>query len=85
MSTRPLRPARLPAALCPCTSGRRRSRALPALLAVGLGLSASCTPKIQVEPPKDPITINLNIKLDADIRLKVEEVAKEDVRTKPIF
>ena len=46
---------------------------------------AACTPKVQVEAPKEPITINLNIKLDADVRLKVEEVAREDVRTKPIF
>ena len=48
-------------------------------------VAAACTPKIQVEAPKEPITINLNIKLDADVRLKVEEKAKEDVSTKPIF
>ena len=29
--------------------------------------------------------INLNIKLDADVRLRVEEKAKQDVETKPIF
>jgi hypothetical protein len=52
------------------------------LLAVGI---AACTPKVQVEAPKEPITINLNIKLDADVRLRVEEKAKEDVGTKPIF
>lgn len=46
---------------------------------------AACTPTVQVEAPKEPITINLNIKLDADVRLKVEEKAKEDVSTKPIF
>ncbi len=54
------------------------------LLAV-LGGLASCTPTVQVNAPKDPITINLNIKLDADVRLKIEERAKEDVGTKPIF
>ncbi|MGE3477767.1 MAG: YnbE family lipoprotein [Rhodospirillaceae bacterium] len=46
---------------------------------------AACTPTVQVEAPKEPITINLNIKLDADVRLKVEEKAKEDVSSKPIF
>jgi hypothetical protein len=45
----------------------------------------ACTPTVRVEPPKEPITINLNIKLDADVRLRVEEKAKEDVQTKPIF
>ena len=44
-----------------------------------------CTPTVRVEPPKEPITVNLNIKLDADVRLRVEEKAKEDVQTKPIF
>ena len=45
----------------------------------------ACTPTVRVEPPKEPITVNLNIKLDADVRLRVEEKAKEDVQTKPIF
>jgi len=55
--------------------------ALSALVAA----TGACTPTVQVEAPKEPITINLNIKLDADVRLKVEEKAKEDVGTKPIF
>jgi hypothetical protein len=45
----------------------------------------SCTPTVRVEAPQEPITINLNIKLDADVRLRVEEKAKEDVKSKPIF
>lgn len=53
--------------------------------AVIVAIMAACTPTVQVEAPKEPITINLNIKLDADVRLKVEEKAKEDVSTKPIF
>ena len=64
---------------------RRRLLAALAMLAVSSTPMASCRPKVQIEAPKEPITINLNIKLDADVRLKVEEVAKEDVRTKPIF
>jgi hypothetical protein len=52
--------------------------------AAGLALSA-CTPTVQVVAPKEPITINLNIKLDADVRLRIEEKAKEDVQTQPIF
>ena len=31
------------------------------------------------------VTINLNIKLDADVRVKLEQQAKDDVATKPIF
>jgi hypothetical protein len=48
-------------------------------------VSIACSPVIQVATPKEPITINLNIKLDAEVRLRIEEKAKEDVGTKPIF
>jgi hypothetical protein len=33
----------------------------------------ACTPKIQVEAPKEPITINLNVKIEHEIRVKVDE------------
>jgi hypothetical protein len=46
---------------------------------------SGCSPVVRVEAPTEPITINLNIKLDADLRLRVEEKAKEDVKTKSIF
>ena len=49
---------------------------LPLLLACGL-LSAC------VQAPKEPITINLNIKLDADVKLKVEEQAQDDIAANP--
>lgn len=57
------------------------------VLAVVAGIAGllACTPTVKVEAPRDPITINLNIKLDADVRLRVEEQAKEDVKSKPIF
>jgi len=45
----------------------------------------ACTPTFQVEAPKEPITINLNIKLDADVRVQLEQQAKEDVASKSIF
>ncbi len=48
-------------------------------------IAAACSPTVQVVAPKEPITINLNIKLDADVRLRVEEKAKQDVGSKPIF
>ena len=59
-------------------------RTLLGLLFAAAALGA-CSPTVRVEAPKEPITINLNIKLDADVRLRVEEKAKEDVQTKPIF
>ena len=48
-------------------------------MAVALG----CTPKVEVAAPREPITINLNIKLDADVRVRLEEKAKEDIKSNP--
>ncbi|WP_111657393.1 YnbE family lipoprotein [Isoalcanivorax indicus] len=42
--------------------------ALPVLLA----LTTACTPRLALEAPKEPITINLNVKIDHEIRLRVE-------------
>ncbi|MBL8497239.1 YnbE family lipoprotein [Nitrosomonas sp. JL21] len=44
---------------------------------------SSCAPTVKVETPQEPITINLNIKLDADIRVKLEEEAKKDIAANP--
>ncbi len=44
---------------------------------------AACTPTVQVAAPKGPITINLNIKLDAEVRVKLEEAAREDITKNP--
>jgi len=63
------------------------ARIFPMLLMVVCvaGVGGACTPTVQLQVPQEPITINLNIKLDADVRLRVEEQAKRDVESKPIF
>ena len=48
-------------------------------------LMAGGTPTVKVEAPTEPITINLNVKLDAEVRVKLEEKAQEDVAKNPIF
>ena len=54
-----------------------------ATAAVAAMIAAGCAPKVEVVAPKEPITINLNIKLDADVRVRLEETAKEDIKTNP--
>ena len=34
---------------------------------------ANCTPRVEVAAPEKPITINLNVKIDHEIRVKVEK------------
>jgi hypothetical protein len=42
---------------------------VPALLLIFSG----CTPRVEVEAPDKPITINLNVKIDHEIRVKVDK------------
>ena len=36
-------------------------------------LAVACTPTVQVAPPQEPITINLNVKIEHEIRVKVDK------------
>lgn len=68
--------------LTPKPGSKRPGHVLPVLLLFG-ALAAGCSPTVKVEAPKEPITINLNIKLEADVRVRVEEKAKEDIAANP--
>ena len=50
----------------------KASRCLLMVLAALVSLSA-CNPTIKVEAPDKPITINMNIKIEHEIRVKVEK------------
>ena len=56
---------------------------LPAIAGALLLLLAACQPTVKVEAPKEPITINLNVKIDAEVRVKLEEQAEEDIKRRP--
>ncbi len=58
-----------------------QARALVVALILSAALATACSPTVRVEAPKEPITINLNIK--ADVRVKLEEQAKEDIEANP--
>jgi hypothetical protein len=40
-------------------------------------LVSACTPTVQVNAPKEPITINLNVKIEHEIRVKVDKELDE--------
>jgi len=48
----------------------------------GLVLSA-CTPTVKVQAPDKPITINLNVKIDQEIRLKIDKDVEELIADNP--
>ena len=47
------------------------------MLASGLALLitvlSGCTPRIEVAAPKEPITINMNVKIEHEIHIKVDK------------
>jgi len=48
------------------------------LLVLLLGsLLAGCTPTVKVAPPEEPITINLNVKIEHEIRVKIDRELDE--------
>jgi lipoprotein NlpI len=38
---------------------------------------AACTHRVQVEAPKDPIVINLNVKIEQEVRVKVDREVED--------
>ena len=52
------------------------NKIFPAILAmtiVATAFLAGCTPTIQVAAPSEPIEINLNVKIEHEIRIKVDK------------
>lgn len=51
-----------------------RRRAMVWILGCVTAVSAqACTPRVEVAAPDKPITINLNVKIDHEIRVKVDK------------
>lgn len=47
---------------------------LPGLAAVlSASLLSGCVPRIEVATPKDPITINMHVKIEHDIHIKIDK------------
>ncbi|PFG07881.1 YnbE family lipoprotein [Marinobacter sp. LV10MA510-1] len=62
-------------------------RPLTALLA-GLLLAtvvAGCTPTVRVQAPQEPITVNLNVKIQHEIYVKVDKDVEELFSEKGLF
>ena len=38
-----------------------------------VALLSGCTPRIEVAAPKEPITINMNVKIEHEIHIKVDK------------
>jgi len=38
-----------------------------------LSFAVGCSPKVQVQAPKEPIVINMNVKIEHEIRVKIDK------------
>lgn len=54
-----------------------------AIVSLAFPLLVACQPTVRVEAPKEPITINLNVRIDAEVKVKLEEQAEKDIRNEP--
>jgi hypothetical protein len=55
----------------------QRPNSLTAAIGLVIGgilvATGACTPRVEVTAPDKPITINLNVKIDHEIRIKVDK------------
>ena len=54
-------------------------------LALAVLLLGACQPTVKVEAPKDPIVINLNVKIEQEIRVKVEKDVEDLLQDSDLF
>jgi hypothetical protein len=47
------------------------------LVLISLCWLAACTPTVQLAAPKEPITINLNVRIDHEVRVRVDQQLDE--------
>lgn len=47
------------------------------------GLMAACTPTVKLEAPDKPIEINMNVKIEQEVRVKVERDIDQKILDNP--
>jgi len=46
-------------------------------------LLAACQPTVKVEAPDKPIVINLNVKIEQEVRIKIEREVEDLLKSEP--
>lgn len=55
-----------------------------AIIAVGsIGLVSACAPTVKFEAPDKPIEINLNVKIDQEVRIKLDREVEDLIADNP--
>ena len=56
---------------------------LPVLALGAAALAAACPPTVRLEAPREPITINLNVKIDQEVRVKLDKEVEDLISSNP--
>ena len=59
------------------------TRSIAAILLLGAPALAGCNPTVKVEAPDKPIVINLNVKIEQEVRVKVDKDVESLVNNNP--
>jgi hypothetical protein len=54
-----------------------------AALVLAAAILVACQPTVKVEAPDKPIVINLNVKIEQEVRVKVDRDVEELLKTQP--
>lgn len=46
-------------------------------------LLAACQPTVKIEAPDKPIVINLNVKIEQEVRIKIEREVEDLLKSEP--
>ena len=57
-------------------------QALPIVIAAGV-LASGCTPQVKIIAPDKPIEINLNVKIDQEVRVKLDREVEDLIADNP--
>lgn len=58
----------------------RRLSLVPIVLAASL---AACAPTVKIQAPDKPIEINLNVKIDQEVRIKLDREVEDLIANNP--
>ena len=58
------------------------TRPILAITALAAATTA-CTPTVKLQAPTEPITINLNVKIDQEVRVKLDKEVEDLIASNP--
>lgn len=53
------------------------------LSVTGIAMITACTPKVQLAAPDKPIEINLNVKIDQEVRVRLDKEVEDLITDNP--